>query len=269
MILQECEGGLLLFRQTDHALLSGLFADSWGNDVVPPLEHRDSTLVAAARHDDGWADWELAPTLREDGGPVDFIRIPLPEHVALYRRGIDLVEDEDAYAGLVASLHGERLYTRPFEPGMDPRIERLDGRNLELAQSYVLHERGRQVRLIQDIAEADDSDAEDVRAAAEEGWRLLQVWDRLSLLVCMQPLRQGTQRTLPPIAAADGDVAIRASATNDGELLCDPYPFAKDSVEFKVEAYKTERRTWETQTEYRHDFRTAEPLVVTFRCRAG
>jgi hypothetical protein len=261
MIVQERDGGLLLFRQTDHALLSGAFAAAWGNDEIPLFEHRDETLVAAFRHDDGWAEWELAPTLLDDGRPTDFIRIPLAEHVALYQHGIDLVEAEDPYGGLVASLHGERLYTKPFEPGMDPRIERLQGTDLDLATSYTSHERARQERLLGKLG--------DPRAAAEEAWRLLQVWDRLSLVVCMQPLREGTQRRLPPVASRTGDVNIDARATNDGEVVLDPYPFADDPVTFAVDAFVTSQATWDDLAAFRRCFRAAERESVSFRCRSA
>lgn len=260
MILQDHEGGLLLFRQTDHALLSGAFAAAWGNETVPEPTRRAPVLVAATRHDDGWAEWELAPTVGKDGRPIDFIHVPIAEHVALYRRGIDLVEAEDPYAGLIVSLHGERLYTRPFYPGMDPRIEHLSGPDLERAQAYVAHERERQSRL------ATESGAEE--AAAEEAWRLLQVWDRLSLLVCMQPLEQATG-SMPPIATEQGDVRIEASGSGEGELLLAPYPFAVESATFRVEAVRVERSRWSSTAGFRQDFRTGEPVVLTFTCRSA
>jgi hypothetical protein len=214
--------------------------------------------VAAARHDDGWYQWELEPTMHADGRPVDFIHIPVAEHTALYRRGIDLVEAEDPYAGLVVSMHGERLYTRPFEPGMNPRIEHLQDDNLALAQAYVSHERERQHRIANGHPGAD----------AEEAWRLLQVWDRLSLLVCMQPLRGGTKRTLPPIATANGDVHIEARANDAGELILDPYPFAAERTEFSVAASVTPKTAWEDVHAYRTDFRAALRTALAFTARA-
>jgi len=261
MIIQSRDGGWLLFRQTDHALLSGAFARAWGNELFPALERRDEVLIAASRHDDGWADWELQPTLRPDGQPVDFIRIPVSQHVPLYRRGIDLVESEDGYAGLVASLHGERLYTRPFHPGMDPRIDHLQGTDRALAEEYVSGEHARQDRLVA----ATGAD----RGAADEAWRLLQVWDRLSLLVCMSPLREGTKQTLPPVASSGGDVTIEAYADERGHLVCDPYPFATDPASFEVPAVRTRRLTWESESAYRDDFRAAERYVLSFTCRGS
>jgi hypothetical protein len=259
MIVQERDGELWLFRQTDHALLSGAFATAWGNDVISRPTHRESTLIAASRHDDGWSDWELEPRADDEGRPVDFIHISVAEHTALYRRGIDIVEGEDAYAGLLVSMHGERLYTRPFEPGMDPRIERLHGDDLRLATEYVEHERSRQRRIAGGEPDAD----------AEEGWRLLQVWDRLSLLVCMQPLRNGTSRALPPIATASGDVQIEARATAEGALILRPYPFDADPAKFTIAMTVSDRTAWTDTSSFRTDFRAGQRAVLSFACRAG
>lgn len=269
MILREQDGRLLVFRQTDHALLSGAFARGWGSVALPSLERRRSVLVAAARHDDGWAEWELAPRVRADGRPVDFIGIPVDEHVPLYRRGIDLVEDEDDYAGLVASLHGERLYTKPFHPGMDPRIDHLQGGDAQLAQDYVAGERTRQGRLVAQVGEADGVAAEAVREQAEEAWRLLQVWDRLSLLVCMQDLATEPSQSLPSVRGSDGqDIAIEARGSRDGALLLDPYPLASDPARFSIEASVLEATTWADDASFREDYRTAPRVPVTFECRA-
>lgn len=259
MIVQPVGEGLLLFRQTDHALLSGAFATAWGNDRIPVPPRRDRTLIAAARHDDGWSEWELSPKLRPDGDPVDFIRVPVSDHAPLYKRGVDLVEAEDRFAGLVVSLHFDRLYTRPFHPGMDPRIDHLTGDALALARSYVAEERSRQARLLAEL----DTDAE---RDADECWRLLQVWDRLSLLVCMNSIGPSVEQRLPPIASVDGDVQIVARGTERGDLIVDPFPFAGPHARFDISYVRTSTARWPDEPTYRNDFRTAPHGTLTFRC---
>lgn len=260
MIVQERDEGLLCVRQTDHALLSGAFAAAWGNEVFPVPQRRDSVLVAAARHDDGWAQWELAPRVRPEGDPVDFIRIPVAEHVELYRRGIDLVQAEDPYAGLIASMHGERLYTRPFHPGMDPRIDHLGGRDLDLARAYVEGERHRQQTL------RTETDADE--GAIEETWRLLQVWDRLSLLVCMRSLDTADEQTMPPARTSEGsDARIVCHVTGAGTLALDPYPFTDAPVSFELAALRLEGTSWPDDASFRRAYRAASPQVIGFSCR--
>jgi hypothetical protein len=262
MIVQPVGEGLLLFRQTDHALLSGAFATAWGNDRIPPPPRREQTLIAASRHDDGWAEWELAPKLRPDGDPVDFIRVPVSDHSPLYKRGVDLVQAEDPFAGLVVSLHFDRLYTRPFHPGMDPRIDHLKGDALVLAQQHVAGERERQHAL---LAELDG----DAQRDAEECWRLLQVWDRLSLLVCMNEIGPSAEQKLPPIASVDGDVHIVARGTADGDLIVDPYPFTEDGARFDIAYVRMGAARWSSEEEYRREFRTALRGTLAFRCLPG
>jgi hypothetical protein len=261
MILQETSGGLLVFRQTDHALLSAAFATAWGSEAFPPPEPREEVLIAAARHDDGWAEWELAPTVDDEGRPVDFIHIPVDEHVELYSRGIDLVCREDAFAGLVCSLHGERLYTRPFEAGMDPRIERLDGRRRELADAYVAAEHHRQAERATSIGDPD------VDVRAEEAWRLLQVWDRLSLFVCMRPLVPESSWTMPPVGGIDGDLRIEVRGSEDGEILLSPYPFSAEPATFTVEATHLGSQRWTSHGDFRQAFRSAERRTLSLACR--
>jgi hypothetical protein len=259
MIVQTDGDGLLLFRQTDHALLSGAFATAWGNDRTPAPPRREQTLIAASRHDDGWAEWELSPKLRPDGEPIDFIRVPVSDHAPLYKRGVDLAEAEDPFAGLVVSLHFDRLYTRPFHPGMDPRIDHLKDDALELAQQHVAGERERQAKL---LASMDDAAQRD----ADECWRLLQVWDRLSLLVCMNRIDRSVEQTLPPIASRDGDVQLVARGTDDGDLLVDPYPFAEDPALFDITFVRTPTSRWPDHVSYRRDVRAAPHGMLAFRC---
>ncbi len=270
MIVQERDEGLWLIRQTDHALLSGAFAAAWGSDDLPQPPRRQPTIIGAARHDDGWADWELAPKLRDDGQPVDFIRMPVSDHIELYRRGIDLVQEESAFAGLVASLHGERLYTRSFHPGMDPRIEHLEGRDLELAEQYVRHELERQALLAEAVVDVAGGPLEsgDVSADAEEAWRLLQVWDRLSLFVCMNRLGSGADQTLPPVRGADGaDVRMTVGTPDDATIVVDPYPFGEDRAEFQIHVMATYRGSWEDEPSFREAFRIARKQTLEFVAR--
>lgn len=261
MIVQSAGDGLMFFRQTDHALLSGAFSMAWGNGVVPKPSRFEQTVVAAARHDDGWAQWELAPKLREDGDPVDFIRVPVADHVPLYKRGIDLVAEEGDYAGLLASLHGQRLYTRPFHPGMDPRIQHLKGADLEIAQAYVDGEEARQQRLIASLGD-------EVRSDAEEGWRLLQVWDRMSLFACMQPLEPGAKQTFPSFTTVDGEAQITATVKESNVVALDPYPFAEPEAEFDIAYVRTSRSKWPDEPTFRREFRAAERGTLRFRAAA-
>jgi hypothetical protein len=69
MIFQQYRGHLLVVRQPDHGVQTGLFASHWGNEETPPFTPREPVIAAGTRHDDGWKAWEEAhPTLDPSTG---------------------------------------------------------------------------------------------------------------------------------------------------------------------------------------------------------
>ena len=107
MIVLRREGRLLLFKQLDHAALAGELAAERGNAGFEAPGPRDSVLLAAARHDEGWRDsddsFRYDPERR---APLSFLDVGLEEYVTLYGAGIDRVAEADPYAGLLVSIHG-------------------------------------------------------------------------------------------------------------------------------------------------------------------
>jgi len=266
VIVRTSADSPLLVRQTDHALLSGAFAAAWEWE----MHHRDSVLIAAARHDDGWAGWELAPRLGDDGRPLTFITTPVEDHVALYKHGIDLVEVEDPYAGWLVSMHGERLYTRPFVSGAPPRIETLTGRDRELADEYVAYETQRQAVLAETSIRflGGPLVTGDLVAEAEQAWRLIQVWDRLSLLCCMQEPDPSASLEMPTVRGPDGEqVQLEARGTEDGALEVHPYPFGTGERTFHLAALDPGAAKWEDERSFREAYRLARPVAVEVRVR--
>jgi Protein of unknown function (DUF3891) len=159
--------------QIDHEDLSGDLARAWA-DRGP---RHDSVIVAAARHDDGWAVWERAPRLDETGKPVNFLDVNVGSHLAFYRAGIAAITEQDPYAGLLVSMHGAGIYRQRY--GRDP--------SLGLS-------RAPEVQEAVDAFVAEQESAYEERlarsgATEEERWRdyeLLQLYDRFSLYFCMR-----------------------------------------------------------------------------------
>ena len=54
MIFQRYRDHLLVVRQPDHGVQTGLFASHWGNEQTPPFTPREPVIAAGSRHDDGW-----------------------------------------------------------------------------------------------------------------------------------------------------------------------------------------------------------------------
>ena len=120
MIVRDLGDAWQVVMQTDHADLSGAFARAWAEPVSPAL------VVAAERHDDGWAVWEQSPRVDDDGKPVNFLEVDVRAHLAFYRAGIAAITEEDRGrrpAGLDARRGDLPAALRP-RPGARPRPRR-------------------------------------------------------------------------------------------------------------------------------------------------
>ena len=76
MIFQQYRGHLLVVRQPDHGVQTGLFASHWGNEETPPFTPREPVIAAGTRHDDGWRRGRRStrPWIRPRGTPGSSIR---------------------------------------------------------------------------------------------------------------------------------------------------------------------------------------------------
>ena len=138
----------------------------------PPLT--PSLMLAAERHDDGWAVWEQSPRVDADGKPVNFLDVDVRAHLAFYRAGIAAITEEDADAGLLVSMHGAGIYRQRY--GLDPA--------LGLARAAEVQD-----EVDAFVAEQEAKFGGDPARPLGD-YELLQLFDRLSLYFCMRDVRR-------------------------------------------------------------------------------
>ncbi|MCC6170033.1 MAG: DUF3891 family protein, partial [Caldilineaceae bacterium] len=179
-------GQLLCVNQTSHGLMAAEFCRHWGNaDFAAPTPYAP-VMAAIAQHDNGWYEWELAPLLRPDGAPMDFLHgPPLPEKLALWQLSVERAAAQHPYAGLLVGRHAGLLY-------LDD-MHRLSGEDLLAVKSFISAQELR-------IAQAAHAFAEDAilgpalqASVVEAHTRLLQFGDNASLQVSIP---WGQTRTL-------------------------------------------------------------------------
>ena len=156
MIFQQYRGHLLVVRQPDHGVQTGLFARHCGNEETPPFTPREPVIAAGTRHDDGWQAWEEEhPTLDPSTGhPWQFYTLTPHEHVPLYRRGIAMAAEHDPTTGLLVSMHGAGLYNdrygtfrlaeRQFSPAEQALVDEFLAEQALFQQSLAERVLGRQ-----------------------------------------------------------------------------------------------------------------------------
>jgi Protein of unknown function (DUF3891) len=237
MIVRDCGEKWQIVLQTDHADLSGQLAREWSEE----RPGHDSLVVAAERHDDGWAVWERAPRADEGGKPVNFLDVDVRSHLAFYRAGIAAITEQDAEAGLLVSMHGAGIYSQRY--GLDP--------GLGLSRAAEAQE------------EVDAFVAEqEAKFGGEPGERfedyaLLQLFDRLSLYFCMRDVERGEEAELQ---------GYRLEPLAPWRVRLAPYPLAESPAELTLRRRLLPKRAWPDGDSFRRDFfaAEAEPTRIAF-----
>jgi hypothetical protein len=255
MIVRDNGDVWQIVLQTDHAALSGEFAANWGNEQFEEVRPRRAVLAAAARHDDGWAIWERAPSLLSENGtikPRNFLDVQVLSHLAFYRAQIAAVSDDDPYAGMLVSMHGCGIYNGRY--GTDP-VLRLTFAEVErnAVDAFVREQEAQQQRLVTEHGIPD-----------EERWtnyRLLQIFDRLSLYFCMKDVIAGESDELAhtPTSYGGPEVSLRIEPTGPWGVRIAPFPFSKSPASFTVLRRELPKRGWQDVDDFRRDFFACTP----------
>ena len=246
MLVRDAGDAWQIVLQTEHGELAGRFARAWS----PRPEPFTSLEVVARRHDDGWFVWEQGPNLDPDGQPANFLDVPVPLHLAFYKAAIVAVTDEDAYAGLILSMHGAGIYKYRYGFQSDLRMKFVDAVEDDAARFVAEQEDSYPARLAELGIDMDE---------AWTGYKLLQVWDRLSLYSCLQDLESPQPMQIEPVPYGGSEIAVELEPRGPGRVGIGPHVLGEQSAEFAFERRFVPKREWGSAAEFRRDF-FAAPL---------
>jgi hypothetical protein len=204
--------------------------------------------MAAALHDAGWYDHDLAPHL-VDGEPAGVLDTTREEWAAFYDHGIAAVTERDPYAGLLCAMHGAGVRKRRYGTHADlpdsseefaAFIERQEARQRSLVDRLLESERdGGHVdevdrRALEALHAGDTPEAE---SGVFRNYRLLQTWDRLSLYCCSAVDHGTTTMGSVPVAPGEPDTELSVVPVEDPTdspteeaFEIEPYPFDESPV---------------------------------------
>jgi hypothetical protein len=248
IIVRDVGDAWQIVLQTDHAVLAGEFAQAWGNATFEAPRPLRAVTTATARHDDGWAIWERAPSLLQQNGtpkPRNFLDVQVLPHLTFYRAQIAAVLDEDEYAAALVAMHGCGIYNGRY--GTDPVLKLTFAEAERQAVDDFTEEQEERVRqIVADLAISD-----------EERWtnyRLLQVFDRLSLYFCTGAVDESA--TLSPVPTSYGgtDTELRIVPEGQWAARLDPYPFGESPARFTLLVRTVPKRDWSDLDAFRRDF---------------
>lgn len=223
MIVRDTDSEWQVVLQTDHADLSGAFARQWADLGA----RRDSIILAAERHDDGWAVWERAPAFDSTvQRPVNFLDVQISAHLAFYRAAIVAVTDQDPYAGLLVSMHGAGIYRQRY--GSDPALGLTRaGEAKDATDAFVAEQEAAYPVRIEQAGIADKQRWTD--------YYLLQIYDRLSLYFCMRDVETGERAEI-------GDYTLEP--VDPWTVRMTPFPFGDAPASFTLVRRLVPIRAW-------------------------
>lgn len=224
------DGSVLMIEQEDHTDLSAQFAAHWGNEEFSRPEPYHSVVFGTIYHDSGHREMEAdLPIDVERGVPYAIGRTP----AGFRRADADVanahwVGTRDPYASLLVSMHHAGLRKDRYDTvrkrangggerptggkplGIDAAFGDLDTWQREVAEQLGLREPG-------------------AREGFWHNYRLLQVFDLLSLYFCRDGYRNGQMQEVvlervPVSSGSDRLVDLHLVPTGNNCLRITPYP---------------------------------------------
>lgn len=276
MISGHMDSRLVLVLQTDHSRVAGLLAAHWGNAEFAEPAPYDSMVLAAEEHDAGWWEWEIRPTLTDEGYPMDYIgsvgRLG-SVWLEFYRRGIERVAERDAYAGLMILMHAEGLCTRgkgliSHMPDFSSIPEVRDALDRWEARREQLVDQLRGSAKYRDVA---------TEGALWRNFKLMEVFDQLAQFVCNRyPFDSETRRNGPtdtighvPVGPGRDDITLTVDVLDGARARVHPYPFDRSPLRIQIPARLVPDRAYESQEAFLREFHRAERRVIDYSLHAG
>jgi hypothetical protein len=223
MLHRDEPDGLVVVSQPAHAWVAAQLARAWGNARFGEVTPREEVCLGAEQHDIGWTAWEGAPTLNPaTGRPHSFTQMALAAHLEIWSSaGALALRQGGRYAALLVSMHGTHLYGGRDGSRDTPTEARA-------VRDYLARERAWQAAVLDSLRD-DPRYAAGVPDGVARNQRLVSIWDRLSLALCMG-LRGA--RTIEGVPTAAGATSLTLTPIDGDPTLVGvhPWPFAAPTV---------------------------------------
>jgi Protein of unknown function (DUF3891) len=280
MIIAESAEHYRMISQNDHGDLAGQFAAHWGNEQFARLNPYHSMVLAAEAHGNGWWDWDIYPSIDDNGAPLPFTRTPREFRSSFYGKGIDNVLGRDPYAGLIVSMHGVGLPQKRYGT-MASMVERED----PYSKQFIAERQPTHQDMIEKLSRTEQYAQVTNQEQIWHNYLLMQVFDRLSLFFCANfdittvaaagsHSKEGKSYYGPnikptPIKPGQKDGEINLRAIDQKKVIVDPYPFDESPLRVSVRGKLIPKITYKSQEEFRETYGKAQRHEFEFTLRRG
>jgi len=218
-VIYERKHDWVMIPQYHHSLLSGDISKNWGMDDLKEDNRWDDVTLAIAQHDCAWIDLDETPFWNDRAkSPYSFIDFPINLRMTFYTKGIDQLERQSPYAGLLCSMHFHSFFVESKELA---------------AIEFAKQEKARQSRLIEQLNLFESGSKELLHLH----FLLIQFCDNLSLYLCLQ--EPGTPKTeefpwfkngFPELFPFANGRKIMAEWLDSKRVSLHPFPLASPTV---------------------------------------
>jgi hypothetical protein len=279
MIVCPYNESLVLVLQTDHSRIAGLLAAHWGNDKFARLNPYASMVLAAQEHDSGWWDWEIKPTLNEQGYPSDYIgsikHLGQGVWLDLYRRAIERLAQRDLYAAYFVSMHGEGLLTRGM--GLLPSMPDYTGDTA--VQKFIAQQKELRAGWLPTLQKNQTLAASTTETQFWTNFNLMEVFDQFAQFVCnryplnSQARKNGPTNTLSgltvPVSPGRPHVTLTIDVQNETDAVVRPFPFDVNPLRLSFEGRLVQNQPFSNQEEFLKQFYGGERIAINYTLRAA
>ena len=268
------ESFLVLVLQTDHSRIAGLLAAHWGNDKFASLNPYASMVLAAQEHDSGWWDWEIKPTLNEQGSPSDYIgsikHLGQGVWLDLYRRAIERLAARDLYAAYYVSMHGEALLTQGM--GLLPSMPDYTGD--PAVQEFITEQKALRPQWLKVLQKNPALQEATNDTHLWTNFKLMEVYDQMGQFVCNRYPFNSTHRkngpsptlsNVPaPVRPGKDDTILTFNVQDESRATVTPYPFDVDPLVVSFQGRVIPKRRYTNQNEFLGEYYRAERVAINY-----
>lgn len=222
-----------VIRQRDHALVSGIFAEHFGNDDFQALNPRDEMIYVTTHHDDGWERIDGNPQLDTNTGYVYHLTQTAMELLLISsNQSPQANQAHHPYSGIISSMHTYGLFNGRYGLSDKIYIDMVSDDWRDKVQAMLDVELKRQGDIKAELAGSDLIQEE----ALFHNYKLLQFFDTLALYIqTLCPEEVGESEFVRVPRAIGDDVTVTAKPISEGVISLSPWMFDVDSLEVSTQ----------------------------------
>ncbi len=248
-----------MIPQVSHAWLAWQLAEHWGNRRFARPAPRADVLAAILLHDGGWVEFDQAPGIDASGRPRTFDRMPVTDHLAIWRAGISRAAMHSRYAGL---LVGSLILGFAQRKRTDLRRRQEEAAAAEVDAFLAEFEHQRTV-----WQQALAADPRYQGCLSGPGWevnrRLLEACDRVSVYLCASFPPPIEIEVLTP-GGELSEVTFEPIQDTSRTFRVTPWPLEGNRLRLQCEGRKLSGLAFASAEELQEEFTQAPVERLTF-----